>query len=43
MLKFKALFGLKERKWKKRKLLKSMDEHGLRVSSNSSRGVQKSN
>ena len=32
----KALFGLKERKWKERKLRKPMDEPGLRVSANSS-------
>jgi hypothetical protein len=30
------LFGLKERKWKERKLRKLMDEFGLRVSPNSS-------
>jgi hypothetical protein len=29
------LFGLKERKWKERKLRKPMDELGLRVSPNS--------
>jgi hypothetical protein len=36
----KALFGLKERKWKEEKLRKSMNELGHRISLNSSIGYR---